>query len=87
MTVITAPARYSPMTSVPTSASTASASTPKRRCRAASITHQRRGHDPDDRVGRPHRMRGVVAPGEVQDAAAGEQRDGDDQEYYLRVRA
>ena len=46
MTVMTAPARYSPMTSVPTSASTASASTPRRRCRAASITHEQAGTIP-----------------------------------------
>ncbi len=46
MTVMTAPARYSPTTSVPTSARTASASTPSRRCRAASITHQQAGTIP-----------------------------------------
>ena len=42
-----------------------------------------RGRDPDDRVGRPHRMRGVVRAREVQDAAAGEQRDGDNQQDRL----
>ena len=46
-----------------------------------------RGHDPDDRVDRPDRVRGVVEPGEVQDPAGREQCDRDDQEYNLRVGA
>ena len=40
ITVITAPAKCSSTTSVPSSARTAMASTPRRRCRAASSTHQ-----------------------------------------------
>ena len=39
ITAMTAPARYSPTISVPAKASTAMASTPRRRWRAASMTH------------------------------------------------
>jgi len=41
------------------------------------------GHDPDDRVGRPHRVRRTVNAGELQQATDREERQCDDQQDRL----